>query len=97
MLEEQGIDNPLRRKPEVDPHWRLAWRCFSELADARRRDMGAPQRISIRDVEAWCRLHGVRDPDTCAEVWEVVRVTDRRWLSEAEPEPKPEGEPDADA
>ena len=36
MLEEQGIDNPLRRKPEVDPHWRLAWRCFSELADARR-------------------------------------------------------------
>lgn len=35
------------------------WRAFTQLSGARRTGMG-PSAITLVDIEAWCRLSGVR-------------------------------------
>ncbi len=80
----RGARTPaLEQRVEPWPSLRWVWKAFHVL-HAGRVVQWAPHPIPLTEIEAYCRLHGIEEPETRAELVRLIRVLDAAWLRWAE-------------
>lgn len=75
----QGTVDPLLMPPEIPREVQALWQAFLAMSASRRSGMAA-QPLTLTDIDAWCRLNGVR-----LTPWELdtLIATDAALLAEA--------------
>jgi len=77
-----GMADIIANRPVLS-QWSLPWwEAFSLLSGSRPWTMGGPAAISLTEVEAYCRLKEIDDPDEVDELLYQVRRLDGIWLEE---------------
>ncbi len=84
MLERRaarGEPTPaLQARPQLWPSLQWIWEAFTRLSRAR--VVGwVPHPIALAEIEAYCRLYGITDPDVRSEFAHLVWALDQVWLA----------------
>jgi len=82
-LEAQLVSAVSQTKPKVPEAGRLLWQWFGDLHETRTYGMSGPNPISYMEMDAWCRIYGVRPTP---ENVRILRAMDAAWLKWARQE-----------
>lgn len=69
----------MARRPEIGHDCGHAWEAFLALNAARGGGWG-PEPIRVSEIEAYCRVMAICDPDTREEVLLLVQAMDAEYL-----------------
>lgn len=69
-------------RTEVLPHLVEAFHAFFDLSPGRTIHMGGEGYISAQEIEAYCALAGIHDPEDRLDLFRLIRAMDGAFLAD---------------
>ena len=89
-LRREGMPVPeLDEEPKISPGLpQVAWSAFAALSDSRAVHFGGAGAIPLSEIEAYCRLVSLEDPEEREQLARLVHRIDRVYLARMRSEPE---------